>query len=152
MSNSGDKPSKAITIDDVIFDIEDYVGGNIEGIEKIDRMGFTVFLRRQLKALVEASDSDTESTDMRKDDPSEPQARESKEDKELDRIIEELSLNFGNPDHRAKHIFEKAKAALTKLRIQDLQDILDNSSGGGNWRRVILTRISNLEQSLKEKV
>jgi len=40
------------SIDDVIFNIEDYVGGNIEGIDKIDRMGFTVFLRRQLEAVI----------------------------------------------------------------------------------------------------
>lgn len=39
------------TIDDVIFEIEDYVGGNIEGQETVDRMGFTVFLRRQLEKL-----------------------------------------------------------------------------------------------------
>jgi len=37
-----------LRIDEVIFNIEDYVGGNIEGVEKIDRMGFTVFLRKQL--------------------------------------------------------------------------------------------------------
>lgn len=41
-----------MSIDDAIFDIEDYVGGNIEGITKIDRMGFTVFLRKQLTALI----------------------------------------------------------------------------------------------------
>ena len=36
-------------IDDYIFEIEDYIGGNIEGVEKIDRMGLTVFLRKTLK-------------------------------------------------------------------------------------------------------
>lgn len=36
-------------VDDVIFNIEDYIGGNIEGVERVDRMGLTVFLRRQLE-------------------------------------------------------------------------------------------------------
>ncbi len=36
-------------IDDYIFEIEDYIGGNIEGVEQIDRMGLTVFLRKTLK-------------------------------------------------------------------------------------------------------
>ncbi len=35
-------------IDDIIFKIEDYVGGNIEGVETVDRMGFTAFLRTLL--------------------------------------------------------------------------------------------------------
>lgn len=47
----GSEPAE-LTIDDVIFDIEDYVGGNIEGIEHVDHMGFTVFLRRKLEDLV----------------------------------------------------------------------------------------------------
>jgi len=36
------------TIDDLMFEIEDYVGGNIEGQDTVDRMAFTVFLRRVL--------------------------------------------------------------------------------------------------------
>lgn len=43
--------NKELTIDDVIFNIEDYVGGNIEGNQVgIDRMAFTVFLRSQLES------------------------------------------------------------------------------------------------------
>jgi hypothetical protein len=45
-SNNESSQSKANTIDDVIFDIEDYIGGNVEGVERVDRMGLTVFLRR----------------------------------------------------------------------------------------------------------
>ena len=36
------------SIDDRILEIEDYIGGNVEGVENIDRMSLTVFLRRQL--------------------------------------------------------------------------------------------------------
>lgn len=36
-------------IDSFIFDIEDYIGGNIEGVESVDRMGLTVFLRNKLE-------------------------------------------------------------------------------------------------------
>ena len=39
-------------IDEAIFDIEDYVGGNIEGIDKVDRMAFTVFLRKTLTTAI----------------------------------------------------------------------------------------------------
>ena len=42
--------NEGLTTDNVIFNIEDYVGGNIEGVEQIDRMGFTVFLRNQLES------------------------------------------------------------------------------------------------------
>ena|ERR1039458_3288846 len=45
-------PIDTTNIDDVIFNIEDYIGGNIEGVERIDRMGLTVFLRRELEALI----------------------------------------------------------------------------------------------------
>lgn len=45
-------PTENYTIDDAIFDIEDYVGGNIEGRDKVDSMGFTVFLRKTLESLV----------------------------------------------------------------------------------------------------
>lgn len=44
-----------ITVDDIIFNIEDYVGGNIEEVKTIDRMGFTVFLRSQLTALIDSA-------------------------------------------------------------------------------------------------
>lgn len=40
-------------------------------------------------------------------------------------------------------VAEQVKAA----RIKELQNTLDNSSGGGSWRRVIITRISELEAS-----
>jgi len=36
------------TLDNQIDEIEDYVGGNIEGVDVIDRMAFTVFLRKTL--------------------------------------------------------------------------------------------------------
>lgn len=45
-------PDYSATIDDIIFEIEDYIGGNIEGQEKIDHMGLTVFLRRTLEAAI----------------------------------------------------------------------------------------------------
>jgi len=32
----------------IIDEIEDYIGGNVEGVETIDRMGLTVFLRAKL--------------------------------------------------------------------------------------------------------
>jgi hypothetical protein len=35
----------AMSIDRLICEIEDYVGGNIEQVDAVDRMGFTVFLR-----------------------------------------------------------------------------------------------------------
>lgn len=41
-----------ISMDSTIFEIEDYIGGNIEGQETIDRMALTVFLRRQLESLL----------------------------------------------------------------------------------------------------
>ena len=36
-------------IQKLIDEIEDYVGGNIEGVKKIDRMSFTRFLRSKLE-------------------------------------------------------------------------------------------------------
>lgn len=32
----------------VLFEIEDYIGGNVEGVEPVDRMALTVFLRSKL--------------------------------------------------------------------------------------------------------
>ena len=46
-----------VSIDDYIFRIEDYVGGNIEGVETIDRMGFTVFLRRILEEVLDQTEA-----------------------------------------------------------------------------------------------
>lgn len=34
----------------LIDEIEDYIGGNVEGVETIDRMALTVFLRARLQA------------------------------------------------------------------------------------------------------
>lgn len=42
-------------LDGMIFDIEDYVGGNIEGVENVDRMAFTAFLRKNLTALIDSA-------------------------------------------------------------------------------------------------
>ena len=48
-----DKPNKVKEIaEEIIFEIEDYVGGNIEGLEVIDRMAFTVFLRDKLNQAI----------------------------------------------------------------------------------------------------
>jgi len=49
------KPKRPVrmTIDEAIFKIEDYVGGNIEEVKDIDRMGFTVFLRSILAEINE---------------------------------------------------------------------------------------------------
>lgn len=46
--------TRDITIDDLIFEVEDYIGGNIEGVKRIDRMGLTVFLRRMFETALEA--------------------------------------------------------------------------------------------------
>ena len=35
-------------MENLILEIEDYVAGNIEGVENPDRMAFTVFLRSKL--------------------------------------------------------------------------------------------------------
>lgn len=50
MTQSNKQDGEKLTTDNVIFNIEDYVGGNIEGIDQVDHMGFTVFLRQQLEA------------------------------------------------------------------------------------------------------
>lgn len=42
-------------LDGMIFDIEDYVGGNIEGVANVDRMAFTAFLRKNLTALIDSA-------------------------------------------------------------------------------------------------
>lgn len=39
---------KDIRIDDIILNIEDYVIGNIDGVDNVDYMAFTAFLREQL--------------------------------------------------------------------------------------------------------
>jgi len=61
------------TIDDQIFAIEDYVGGNIEGISRVDRMEFTVFLRRTLnevdaEARIDELENATDKVDWRDSD------------------------------------------------------------------------------------
>ena len=38
---------------------------------------------------------------------------------------------------------------LNELLREELQHILDNSSGGGSWRRVILSRIEELEGQIR---
>ena len=38
----------------IINNIEDYVGGNIEGVENVDHMSFTRFLRGQIEPVAEA--------------------------------------------------------------------------------------------------
>jgi len=37
------------SLEEILFEIEDYIGGNVEGIEDVDRMSLTSFLRNQLK-------------------------------------------------------------------------------------------------------
>jgi hypothetical protein len=44
--------------DTTISNIEDYVGGNIEGIDRIDRMAFTAFLRAELEQLIKKEQRD----------------------------------------------------------------------------------------------
>lgn len=64
------------TIDDYIFEIEDYIGGNIEGVEKVDQMGLTVFLR---KILTEVTDSSERTPDLARTSPSDSLSRMEKE-------------------------------------------------------------------------
>ena len=45
LSKTKPKKEKTTSVSNLIDKIEDYVGGNIEGNEEIDRMGFTRFLR-----------------------------------------------------------------------------------------------------------
>ncbi len=40
--------------------------------------------------------------------------------------------------------------AVLKGKKVELQFILDNASGGGNWRRFIITRIKQLDDEIKE--
>ena len=33
------------SVDEAIFDIEDYIGGNVDGVENIDYMGLTALIK-----------------------------------------------------------------------------------------------------------
>lgn len=54
MSEPHNTPTEAVRVDNTISNIEDYIGGNIEGVEPVDRMGLTVFLRNELESLITA--------------------------------------------------------------------------------------------------
>lgn len=45
---------KQYTVDNAIFDIEDYIGGNVEDVKNIDHMGLTVFLRQTMTKLLQS--------------------------------------------------------------------------------------------------
>jgi len=42
------EPSREANLGHLIDEIEDYIGGNVEDVETIDRMGLSVFLRSKL--------------------------------------------------------------------------------------------------------
>lgn len=55
-----------------------------------------------------------------------------------------------NPSRKAKsQILSKLKSAEIEGRIDELNFILDNASGGGTWRRVIISQITVLRAQLK---
>lgn len=55
-----------------------------------------------------------------------------------------------------EHVVDKDEATFwykqsLEARKDALQKILDKSSGGGNWRRYIITELATLDQLLKEE-
>lgn len=79
-------------------------------------------------------------------------------DKTLDEILTNLDERaIGEAIRPVEQIYRKeAIKAITrwniKQKIQELQRVLDNSSGGGNWRRNIITIIAQLKSELKSEV
>lgn len=45
---------------------------------------------------------------------------------------------------------QQLAVAVLKGKKVELQWVLDNASGGGSWRRIIITRIGSIETEIKE--
>ena len=68
-------------------------------------------------------------------------------DDEIDKLID-AHLPLYPEDDDLPEFKAQLKAMINKEVVRELQRVLDNSSGGGNWRRNIITIIAQL---IKEK-
>lgn len=71
-----------------------------------------------------------------------------KRNKNLDQIMQLISEYCGERERKARNVDGVVKLALT-ARINELNFVLQHASGGGSWRRIIISRIAKLESELQ---
>lgn len=64
----------------------------------------------------------------------------------IDRAELPKGMGILSPDLNASKATDQILSLIKEAKIKELQSILDNSSGGGSWRRNIISRINKIRK------
>lgn len=113
-------------IDWYINHIEDYLGGNVIGIEEVDMMGLTVFLRSTLLTMIES--------ERKRADEAEKLAEENGNDcirlqqyincLEMDTVIPDLKAKLAEAEEKISELITIGKRSVEK-RIEAEKKVLE---------------------------